>query len=347
MIKILIVEDSQTQKLLLEHIFNSEPDMKVIGWAKNGKEAIDLVPKLLPDIITMDIFMPFIDGVEATQQIMRTHPTPIVVITSKTSDTSVNISFRALEAGALTVLEKPTNHQFDAIRHRLVETIRNMAEIKLIRRRFFKKKESPLKQVPITNFSIKRHFNLIAMGASVGGPQAIKTILMPLPKDFPIPIVIVQHMTIGFISGFVDWLNQAVDINIKLAEENELLKAGNVYFAPDNYHLEVMNTHLGFIAKKVNKPPVSGFCPSITVLFQSVAKVCAEKGLGILLTGMGNDGALGLLSIKNANGHTLIQDETSAVVFGMGGVAQQMGAVDNVIELNNISSYLIKNVRPS
>lgn len=344
MINILIVDDSEAETAILKSILENEPDMQIIACAKNGKEAIDYVARYNPDLITMDIIMPIMDGFEATRVIMATNPKPIVMISSVVNDEVMNTTFQALEAGALSVIDKPVNvtsPEFEAIRIDIIETIRGMAEIKVV------VKHLPLiKKIFTPELNIEqRNFDIIAIGASVGGTQALKTILSNLPIDFPIPIVIVQHMTKGFIASFAKWLDHELPIKIKEAEHHEPLEKGIVYLAPDNYHLEVVKKNNALYAELRVPSTTSNFCPSITTLFESVAKASGKQGIGILLTGMGSDGASGLLEIKKAQGHTLIQDEKSAVVFGMGAVAQSMGAVDRMVELHKMADYLKKIIR--
>lgn len=344
MIKILIADDSKTETLLLKSIFESAPDLKVIGCAKNGKEAIELAALLKPDIITVDIEMPIINGLEAIKTIMMHNPIPIVVISSRLNDVELNATYNAFEVGALSVLEKPTNvnsPEFDKLKNKIITTIRSMAEIKVIKRRFFLKKKSSkiFKSIPYPD--VNRPYELIAIGASTGGPQAIKMILKKLPNNFPVPIVIVQHMTNGYIEGFTNWLNNNIDLSTKNVSDYEHLKPGMVYFAPDNYHLIITRVNNNLVARLTDSPAVSGFKPSITVLIESVARVCKKNAIGLLLTGMGNDGADGLLALKKANGHTIIQDQKSSVVFGMPGVAQSLGAVDKVVDLEDMADYLM------
>ncbi len=340
MIKLLIVDDSETETLILKHIFQSAPDFEIVGYAKNGQEALNQVRLLKPDIVTMDVHMPLMSGIEATRLIMSECPLPIVVISSKLQDIELNASFYALEAGALSVLEKPVNinsPHFESIKNNIISTIRNMAQIKVIKRRFTKK---TLTKAHVPKVKPLNNYELIAIGTSVGGPQALKMILSNLPDDFSLPIVIVQHMTLGFIEGFAKWLNNNIDLRVKIAEQGELLNPGIVYFAPDDFHLKVIRKDGQLIAHLVKGELVSGFRPSATELLKSVAEVCGESAIGILLTGMGNDGAEGMLALKKAHGHTLIQDPESAVVFGMPGVALSLDAVDKIIELNRFASYL-------
>lgn len=345
MIKILIVDDSETETALLKGIFESDNTIKVIGCAKNGEEALRLVPLLKPDLITMDIQMPIMNGFEATRLIMSKYPTPIVVISSQLNNETLQPTFNALEAGALMVIDKPYNvlsPDFEHTRRRMIDIVHSMAEIKCITRRVFNKKEV-IQQPRLTKIiHEKLPFSLIAIGSSIGGPQALKTIFSALPKDFPVPILVVQHMTPGFIEGFTKWIAEDVKLKVKLAENYEPLQKGTIYFAPDNYHLTVKTVDEKLIALLIKGKPIAGFCPSITMLLGSVALACGNQGMGVLLTGMGSDGAEGMLNLKKAGGHTIIQDEKSALVFGMAGVAYSMKAVDKIVELSEMAEYFQK-----
>lgn len=346
MINILIVDDSDTEVIMLKHIFENEADMYVIGVAKNGEEAVELAVKLKPDLITMDINMPVMNGLEATQLIMAKQPTPIVVISSTINNKELDNSFCALQAGALSVLQKPsdiTNRTFEKQRNEIISTIRNMAEIKVISRRVHTIKNFNQDLITSHHATTKLvNYEIIALGSSVGGPQALMTILEKLPKNFPVPIVIVQHMLSGFISSFSKWLNEKTQLTIKEAEDNEPLLSGRVYLAPDNYHLEINRISGKLCTRLVTGALVSGFCPSITVLLKSIAKTCGKSAIGVLLTGMGEDGAEGLLELKHREGHTLIQDKKSSIVFGMAKAALALDAVDTVVDLVNIADYLTK-----
>lgn len=341
MIKVLIADDSPTDVAILKHIFENEPGFTVVGCARDGSEAVAMAEKLKPDVITMDIKMPKMDGYEATAAIMSKSPIPIVVISSMVTDSESEATFRSLEAGALTVLPKPVNIQSpkcQAQRRDMVDTVKSMSEIKVITRRRIGIRTT----LDMSPGQSLRQVDIVAIGASVGGPQALKEVLSRLPATFPVPIVAVQHMTQGFIEGFTKWLDGHVGLTIKFAEQGEILKPGVVYFAPDRAHFEVAKRHDTYHAELTSGPAVSGFCPSITVLMNSVASHGGNNAIGLLMTGMGSDGAEGMLALKQRGAHTFVQDPDSSVVFGMASVAQAIGGVDKVVELDKIAEYLIR-----
>lgn len=342
MIKILICEDSQVIALLLKAIFEREPDFKVVGHARNGRECVQMAHQLKPDLITMDIRMPMMDGFEATRMIMESKPVPIVVVSSSVDDEELKITFRAIEEGALSVIEKPSGinqPDFEAIRRELVETVRIMASVKVFRRRYPKKTRA----AEVVKFDTSPHprtYELIAIGCSTGGPQVLQQILSSLPVSFPAPIVIAQHISKGFIGGMVSWLGNHTLLSVKEAQQGEPLLAGTVYFAPDDAHLLVARNHNGLAALLKQDPPVNGFRPSATPLLESTAQTCAKSAIGAILTGMGCDGAEGLLALRRAGGHTIVQDAESAVVFGMPGAAIALDAVDEIVKLDKFAAYL-------
>ncbi|HJW86939.1 MAG TPA: chemotaxis-specific protein-glutamate methyltransferase CheB [Candidatus Brocadiaceae bacterium] len=341
MIKILITDDSDTIAALLKTLFEKEPDMRVIGMAKNGRQAVEMSRELRPDIITMDIRMPVMDGFEATRKIMSETPTPIVVVSSSVND-ELQICFRAIEVGALAVIEKPCSVNlkgFQAISRKLVETVRAMAGVKVVRR-YIRQPGIPVEvQVPVSDVPVHA-FEIIAVGCSTGGPQALQAILSRLPAGFSTPIAVVQHMSQGFLLGMVEWLQKITPVELKLAEDGEILQTATVYFAPENKHLVLKRTAGRLTSGLTSDPPVGQFRPSATTLFQSAARVCGKNAIGLLLSGMGDDGATGLLEMRNAGAHTVIQDKESSVVFGMPGSALALNAVDKVVELNGIALYL-------
>ncbi|UJP06373.1 MAG: chemotaxis-specific protein-glutamate methyltransferase CheB [Nitrosomonas sp.] len=347
MVKILIVEDSDVVSLLLKTIFESEPDMLVIGHAKDGREAVRLAHELSPDLITMDICMPVMDGFEATRLIMLTNPVPIVVISSGVDDEELRVTFRAIEEGALAVLEKPVglNHPgFESMCKEMIDTIRSMVKVKVERR--IGANRLPCQGIfeAAIQQQTKAH-EIVAIGCSTGGPQALFSIFSNLPLNFPIPIVVTQHISRGFIGGLVAWLQGGTMVRVVLAENGQPLKPGTIYFAPDNVHLQIARNESGLIACFNNDPEINGFRPSATQLFKSVAEICRNRSVGVLLTGMGSDGADGLLAMRRVGAHTIVQDEESAVVYGMPGSAITLQAVDQVVQLQDMAAYLLCLVR--
>lgn len=352
MIRILIVDDSNVVTMLLKAIFEEQPDMEVVGIAHNGRDAVDMVAHLKPDLVTMDIQMPVMDGLHATREIMSKHPAPIIVVSSAVAGKETQISFQAIEEGALSIIEKPpgiSHPNFDSIRRELIDTARTMAGMKLVRRTH-KSSATPLPEVPsftvdgANKASVVHDCELIALGCSTGGPQALHTVLSRLPVNFPLPVVVVQHISQGFISGMVDWLQINTRLKLKVVTDGEELQAGTVYFAPDDEHLLVRRGKDRLIACLENSAPVNRFRPSATPLLESVAHICPRTALGILLTGMGNDGAQGLLAMRKAGCHTIVQDEKSCVVFGMPKAALELEAVDEVITLDTMAAYLVSAV---
>lgn len=340
--RILIIEDSSVVAMLLKAIFQQQPDMKVVGHARDGREGVQMAHDLKPDVITMDIRMPVMDGFEATRMIMADNPIPIVVISSSVDNEELRITFRAIEEGALAVMEKPrgfTHPDFENIRRDLVDTVRAMAGVRLFRRRRIEiPKEADIYETAIQQRT--KAYELLAIGCSTGGPQVLHQIFSLLPIGFPVPIVVTQHISRGFVGGLVAWLAGNTLLNVKLAEQGETLNAGAIYFAPDDQHLLVIRNTSGLAASLSQDAPCNGFRPSASPMFKSAALTCQQRAVGALLTGMGADGADGLLALRRAGSHTLVQDEASAVVYGMPGAAIALDAVDQVVALDRMSAYL-------
>ncbi|RZU47732.1 two-component system chemotaxis response regulator CheB [Fluviicoccus keumensis] len=340
MIRILIAEDSRVVSVLLKTIFEQEPDMQVVGQAMNGEEAVRMARELKPDIVTMDIRMPVMDGFEATHHIMRETPLPIVVISISINDEEMNTTFRALEEGALAVIEKPvgiSHPDFEDNRRDLVNTVRAMSEIRVVRRRPDTDGHSPSFRSGLAG----RRPEVIAIGCSTGGPQALLAVLKGLRADFPVPIVVTQHMTKGFVGGLIAWLQKHTPLTLRLAGDRQLLEAGAVYFAPDEHHLLVERGADGWLYTRLDQgAPTNALRPSVTRLFHSVAHAAHGAAVGVLLTGMGEDGAEGLLAMRKAGCHTIVQDNASSVVYGMPGAALAIEAVDEVVGLGKMAAYL-------
>lgn len=347
MLRILIVEDSSVVALLLKAILTQQPDMEVVGHAKNGREGVQMAHDLKPDVITMDIRMPVMDGFEATRMIMDDRPTAIVVVSSSVDNEELRITFRAIEEGALAVMEKPrgfTHPNFESIRRDLVDTVRAMSQVRLFRRQHVERPAA----VDIYETAIHQRtkaYELLAIGCSTGGPQALYQIFSQLPIGFPVPIVVTQHISRGFVGGLVAWLAGSTLLNVKLAEQDENLRAGTIYFAPDDWHLQVKRIASGLAASLNQDIPCNGFRPSVSPLFKSIAHTCQNHAIGVLLTGMGADGADGLLAMRRTGSHTVAQDQASSVVYGMPAAAVALNAVDQLVGLDNMSEYLSSIVR--
>ncbi|MBM4055704.1 MAG: chemotaxis-specific protein-glutamate methyltransferase CheB [Planctomycetes bacterium] len=341
MIKILITDDSMTVATILKAIFENEPDMQVVGYAKDGRQAVDMSRELKPDIITMDIRMPVMDGLMATRMIMENNPTPIVVISSDIND-ELQICFRAIEEGALAVIEKPhamNTKDFDPLRRKLIQTIRAMSEVKMVRR-IARKNKGPFEIQKIHSKFQDTAYELIAIGCSTGGPQALNCIFSSISAEISVPVAVVQHMSQGFIKGLVEWLQRVTSLTVKIAEDGEMLLPSTVYFAPEDKHLLFQRKGNNLHAVFSDEPPIGQFRPSVTATFRSAAGVCGKNAIGILLSGMGNDGAAGMLDMRKAGAHTIIQDQNSCVVFGMPREALALDAVDKIMEPEDIAFYL-------
>ncbi len=340
MIKVLIVDDSKVVQELMEHILTSDPDIRIVGIASSGKEAIKLTREKRPDIITMDFHMPDMDGSDATRTIMETTPTPIIIVSGSIGTTDIKHSFDLIESGALAVVLRPPGIQhpgFNNARKELIQTIKLMAEVKVVRHYNRKNKVSLKSFVIPSENELKRELKLVAIGASTGGPAALQKILSGLPKEFPLPVVIVQHISSGFLAGFVQWLSISSGIPLQIASDGEKIKAGTAYMAPDGFHLGVQQ---GLVIMLSTLPPENGLRPSVDHLFRSVAQVVGKNAIGVLLTGMGKDGASELKGMRDSGAITIAQDEESSVIFGMPGEAVKIGAAGHVLPIDRIAEFL-------
>ncbi len=341
-LNVLIVDDSVVFTKFLQAILNSEPGIQVIGCAKDGIEAVQMAKQFRPDLITMDVYMPNMDGVEATKVIMDECPTPIILISAHVDTDKKSYIFHALEAGALSMIEKPHDYQnghFEAVRRHIINSILSLSEVHVTRRPLHKKL-SKHKRFPEHTFASKAR--LVALGASTGGPLALNAILTALPDSFAVPIVITQHITAGFLSGLVTWLQKNTALTVQIATHQQPLLPGHVYFAPDNVHLTIIKHHNDPIAILEDSAPVSHVRPSIDKLFTSIAQSYPGAAIGGLLTGMGQDGAQGLLKMRKTHCITFAQSESSSIVYGMPAAAVTLEAVQHVVNLEQISHFLIQ-----
>ncbi|MBI4165218.1 MAG: chemotaxis response regulator protein-glutamate methylesterase [Acidobacteria bacterium] len=346
MIKVLVVEDSPAVREFLVHVLASDAEIQVVGTAKDGAEALEAVERLRPDVVTMDIHMPKLNGFEATRRIMEENPTPIVIVSGSWDRQEVAKTFHAIEAGALAAIPRPLGighpkHTDSAAE--LIRTVKLMSEVKVVRR-WARRAVARVGPPELGSGGVPSHrtaadIKVVAMGASTGGPVALQTILSSLPRDFPVPILIVQHMAAGFTEGFVEWLAHSSNLSIRLAAHGEAALPGRAYVAPDGFQMKVGGR--GEITL-TNDDPENGLRPSVSCLFRSVADVYGRKAVGVLLTGMGKDGAEELKTMKDAGAITIAQDKESCVVHGMPGEAIQLGATNYVLPPERITGALVE-----
>jgi len=336
MIRVLVVEDSDTARALLRATLTLDNDIRVIGEARNGAEAVAMARTLKPDLITMDISMPVLDGFAATQQIMAAMPVPIVMVTAFPNISEAEAAARAMTSGALAVVRKPPgiiSLSYVQSARELIETVKAMAEVKVVRH--FPK--TPSRKGSLALIRQPSRLRLVTIAASIGGPAALQVLLPALKPDFALPLLIVQHIAAGFVEGLVSWLAKGLSLPVKLASNGEPLAAGTIYFAPDNYHLGVTSNLCALLS---SAPPIEGFRPSANFLFETAAKAFGGETVAAILTGMGDDGLHGLRSLKRANAYVLAQDEETSVVFGMPGAAVKAGVVDMVLPIGAIAQKL-------
>jgi len=338
MVRVLVVDDSPTVRELLVRMLQSDAGIHVVGVARDGQEAVALAAQLRPDVITMDIRMPRLDGFQATKRIMQNTPTPIVVVSASVTSEELKITFNAIRAGALTVVEKPSGPAgpaYEAIRDQLVTTVKLMAGVKVIRRWATGMLRSHIPMPHRTSADVRTA--IVAIAASTGGPGALYQVLREIPADFPVPMLIVQHIARGFGQGMVDWLRGATRLQVETAQTGDTPQVGRILVSPDDSHLGI-----GADGRVLLRPQAHAreLCPSADILFESVARVFGQKALGVIMTGMGRDGVEGLKRLKAAGGRVLAQDERSCVVFGMPKEAITAGVVDQVVSLDQMATTI-------
>lgn len=339
MIRVVVAEDSLTVREFLVEILEGDPGIRVVGQAKNGAEAVELATQLKPDLVTMDVHMPVMDGFEATKEIMVKAPTPILIVSSSVSGREVELSLNAMRAGALMVVSKPDNPhatRFDGRREQLLTMVKAMAQVKVVRQ--WASQAHPVRPASARRVAAPGvPVRLVAVAASTGGPAALQRILAALPGDFAVPILVVQHIATGFVGGLAEWLSASCTFRVKVAEHGEPLVKRTVFLAPDDRHLGVSPDARVMVT---DAPPVDRFRPSGTYLFASAAQAYGASVAAVILTGMGRDGVEGLYAVKAAGGRVLAQDEPSSVVYGMPGEAVAAGVVDAILAVDEIAQHL-------
>jgi len=337
MIKVLVIDDSAFMRQLLTHMLDADDNIIVVGEAEDPYEARELIKKLSPDVLTLDVEMPKMDGLAFLRNLMRLRPMPVVMVSSLTQK-GADVTLEALSLGAIDYVAKPKNNHQNSLalfQNNLVYKVLAAGQISF-------EAPPPIRHhlLPPADINNKFKNRLIAIGASTGGIEAIQTLLTPLPANFP-PIVITQHIPPVFSTSFAARLNKNCGLNVMEAQGGEKLLADHVYIAPGDKHLIIIRDGAHLKTKLLNSDPVNRHKPSVDVLFNSVAENAAKTSIGILLTGMGNDGSQGLLTMRQNGAYTIAQDQASSVVWGMPGAAVGINAANEVLPLDDMSSKLL------
>jgi two-component system chemotaxis response regulator CheB len=350
-VAVLLVDDSPSMRLLLSHILTRDPRIQIAGVVEDGEAAIEFVnaanPR--PDVVLMDIHMPKLDGFEATRRIMETTPLPIVICTATADPQELQVAFRSMEAGAVACVEKPVgpaDPEFPARCSNLCQTIWLMSEVKVIRRWAKPRLAATAARTPAPMPTASGapapvrtpQQRIVGIGASTGGPPVLQTLLSALPRDFGAPVLVVQHIARGFLPGMVEWLNQTTGLHVHIAAHGAVPVAGHVYIAPDDFHLGVTASGRLLLARE---PAEGGLRPAVSYLFRSLAANLGAHAIGVLLTGMGKDGAAELLEMRRAGAITIAQDRETSVVHGMPGEAIALGAATHVLPADRIAAALM------
>jgi two-component system chemotaxis response regulator CheB len=333
-IKVLVVDDSAVMRKLISDILERSPDIEIVGTARDGTDALTKARSLRPNVITMDIEMPKMDGLTALQHIMVENPIPVIMV-SAMDKRQADITIKALDLGAVDFIPKTSGTlslDMDKMGDTLISKVKIAARIKPR-----KKKEIKVAPVSFPKFRIKKYGRVVAIGASTGGPKAIPEVLCRLPSNLPAGILIVQHMPEGFTRSFAERLNWYTSLEVREAEEGDEIEPGTVLIAPGNLHMEVKKNRVHL----TDGPHVNNVRPSVDVLMKSTARIYGPGCIGVLLTGMGADGAQGMKEIKNCGGRTIAQNEKTSIVYGMPKAAVELRVVDRVVPLQNIARDII------
>ncbi len=336
-IRVLLVDDSPIALRIMQSLLSDSNDIQVVGTAANGKEAFEILPVLNPDVICTDFHMPVMDGLEFTHAVMKEYPCPILVMSVSVEKGSPGV-FQILEAGALDVYPKPhgiSGENHDKLALELASKIRNLAGVNIFRRTTAGSPVAPSMQ-PISRKS-NAPVRIVVIGASTGGPQALHEILSELPDNFPVPVVCVQHIMNEFLPQMVTWLDEAARLPVRMAIQGEQPQAGVVYFAHGDTHLEFDKSGKFDLTQA---PLCDSHRPSVTVTLRSAAHVYGAGSVGVLLTGMGRDGATGMVEVTTASGVTIAQNEASSIVYGMPGAAVELGAALHVLPIEQVAPAL-------
>ncbi|MDI1471798.1 MAG: chemotaxis response regulator protein-glutamate methylesterase [Thermodesulfovibrio sp.] len=351
MIKVLVVDDSAFMRKALTSMLQEDPEIKVIGTARDGVEAIQMIQDLKPDIVTMDVEMPRMDGITALREIMQKCPVPVIMVSSLTTE-GAKVTLEALELGAVDFIPKnlaELSVNIVKIKGMLIEKIKTIGKRGIIKRRPIGKPaetkiETPKVEIPKVRVTTERKVGIVSIGTSTGGPKALQEIIPKLPKDFPVPIVIAQHMPPNFTKPFAERLDQLSQLSVKEAEEGEAIKPGIVYVAPGRGHMRLKRRGIETLVTISEDKEEFIYRPSVDALMLSVADCFPGRSLGVILTGMGNDGAKGCKKIKESGGRVFAQNEESCVVYGMPRAVIEAGIADKVVSLEEMAGEIINAV---
>lgn len=337
-IRVLIADDSALMRILINDIIDIDPDIHVVGQANNGKSAYFLTKELKPDVVLMDVNMGEFDGIYGVIEIMKHCPTPIIILSS-IGNVDMNPILKCLELGAIDYLNKPAKNRvnMDEVKQDLIEKIKVASAVDIN-----EVLEKPIvANVHEHSFDRVASYECIVLGASTGGPRALEWILTQLPKNLTIPVVIAQHMPASFVIAFAKRLNQLSPLEVSVAKQGRNLIAGHVYLAPGDINLTIRHKHDRYFFTKTKQQFVAYNNPSIDALMLSVAEAYKDKAIGVVLTGMGKDGSIGLKAMKDAGSYTIAQSETSCIVYGMPKAAVHNEAVKQVVHLDEIAAFLV------
>jgi two-component system chemotaxis response regulator CheB len=342
-IRVLIVEDSKVIREFLEHIIRQDPRLEIAGAVGSAEVALSILDRVSPDVISMDIRLPGMNGFEATQRIMSERPTPIVVVSASVDCEDLQITMNALQAGALAVLEKPvgtSSPDHAKLACCLCTQLAIMSQVRVVRRRGTTARTQRLQARPSGQPGTYRVLGIVC---STGGPNALVQLLGGLGRDFPLPILLVQHITDSFLEGFASWLSSICPFSLVIVRDRAILAPGTIFLAAPGHHLRTEHGYL-----QVDRgDPIGSQRPSGNALFASMANNFGGRAMGVILTGMGDDGAEGLLQIRQKGGHTIAEDESTAVVYGMPAEAVRRGAVCESLPIPEIAPRILELTLPA